>query len=310
MVESKNISVIVPVYNGQSSIQELIERLMTVLNNHFDENSELIIVDDNSKDNSWDLIKQQKIKYQGNIIAVRLTRNYGQHNATLCGISHAKNDFVCTIDDDLEFNPEDIQKLLQKQQENNADLVYGIDPKKNKGVLIQVLGTLYRFVVRLLLGKEYLIGSSFRLMKKHLAKDILVHARHFSFIDEFLLWQTSNISTVIIKCEKSKRKKSRYSIFSLFSMVVGLAFISSTLPLRFIKFIGGLLAIFNFIYGVYMIYQRIVFNITVDGYTSILVSVLFSTGIIIFTLGVLAEYISNILKISYNQPVFKEAEIL
>jgi undecaprenyl-phosphate 4-deoxy-4-formamido-L-arabinose transferase len=304
------ISVVVPTYNSGDSIVELINSVITVINNQFNELSELIIVDDSSKDNTWELIKEQNSKYANQLKAIRLSRNFGQHNATLCGFKYAENDYVITLDDDLEYNPSDIHALLKKLIDNDLDVVYGVDIKKQKNSFRKYLGEFYKNIAKIYYGKDRAVGSSFRIIKKSLAKNILQHARHFSFIDEFILWHTSKVGVAMVKCSRSQIHKSRYSLLKLINLTFKLIFLSSTIPLKAVKITGLVLSIFNFAYALVLIYKKVFFFIKIDGYTSLMVTILFSSGLIIFSLGVIADYINKLLKISYNCPPFKEDEVL
>lgn len=310
MKTDTKISVIVPVYNSYISIQELSNRLFNTIHGNFHCDSEIIIVDDFSTDDSWIKITEIKKQYPSLIKAIKLSKNFGQHNATLCGIKHAKNNYIITIDDDLEFQPEDIVKLFHKQQEGDFDVVYGVDNQKKYNIFLNFFYKFYKRIACLVYGKNYVVGSSFRLIKYELAKKILIHSRNFSFIDEFIIWYTANLSSIAVNSSISKRGKSRYTISKLFNTLIGLVLISSTLPLKLIKVLGLLLTLVNFIIGLYIIYQRIKYEILVDGYTSIIVSILFTSGIIIFILSIIAEYISKLLKISYNQPAYNEEIVL
>lgn len=303
------LSIIIPVYNSSICLKELVDRCLKVLNEKFSNESEIIIIDDYSEDKSWETILELKSIQPDIIKAIRLSKNYGQHNATLCGLFHSKNPYIITIDDDLEFKPEDIVYLVNEMIASNSDLVYGVDNLKKYNVFTKSFISLYKKVAGLVHGKNYIYGSSFRLIKHELAIQLLNHASRFSFIDEFISWHTSKISSVPINCDVSKRGKSRYSFFSLVKIFLGLIFISSNIPLRVVKFIGISLSSINFIIGFWIIVKKLFMNITVSGYTSIIVSVLFSSGIIILILAIIAEYISNLLSIAYKQPAFKESEI-
>ena len=303
------VSIVVPVYNGANTIEELYQRIDKV----FKENRkdfQLIFVDDYSSDKSWEIIKKIKLKDEKNIVGIRLSKNFGQHNATLCGILRATGNWVVTIDDDLEFNPEDIFLLAEKQKETGADLIYGVDFEKKQSLIKRVFGGFYKRITRFLEGEDRAKGSSIRFMKVSLAKAITKNARNFSFIDEFIIWHTSNISAVSVSCSPSKNNKSRYSFWRLSILTKELVFFSSITPLRVVTLLGTVMAILNFLWGGVILFRKFVLFISVEGYTSIIVAILFSSGLIIFSIGILAEYISKILKMNYDKPSFKEAEVL
>ena len=117
-------SVVVPVFNSESSLEELFVGLKSV----FDAQQELfevVFVDDSSQDRSWEVITKLKLQHPGMVTAIKLSRNFGQHNATFCGFSFAKGALIITIDDDLQTPPTEITKLIDAYQLSNADLVYG-----------------------------------------------------------------------------------------------------------------------------------------------------------------------------------------
>lgn len=304
-----NISVVVPVFNAEKSIEELFDRLKTTLQG-LEKSFEVIFVDDFSKDKSWVLIEKLKKENNDLIKGIKLSKNYGQHNATLCGIKHALGEFIITIDDDLEFLPEDIPLLINEQEKTKVDLVYGVGPSKKSSLIRKLSRFLYTKIAKINHDDFRPNGSSFRLIKKALAKKILVHQRNFSFVDEFLLWYTSDILSVRIECKKSVNKKSRYTGWGLFILIRDLALLSSIAPLRLLSFIGSLMISVNFIYGSFLIYKKVIMSISVEGYTSLIVTILFSTGIIMFSIGVVAEYLSKLIKVSYNQPAFIEKHII
>lgn len=304
-----DISVVVPVFNAEKSLEELFSRIQNTLQG-VQKNFEVIFVDDYSKDKSWLIIQKLKKIAPESIKGIRLSRNYGQHNATLCGIGHAKGDFIVTIDDDLEFSPEDIPLLMNEQERTNVDLVYGVGKNKRKNVIRKISTSIYKRISRLNHEDYRPDGSSFRLMKSCLAKDILIHGRNFSFVDEFVLWHTSNISAVKVECKKSINKTTRYNAWGLFILIRDLSLISSVAPLRLVSLIGSVMVSVNFIYGVVIIIRKFIFAIKVEGYTSIIVAILFSSGLIMFGIGVVAEYLSKLIKLNYNHPSFKEQEVI
>lgn len=309
MEEQRYYSVVIPIYNSEVFISELSDRIITTMQT-IGRSFEIILVDDCSKDKSWQQIKRAKSFYGDVIKGVRLSRNFGQHNATLCGIDVAKGKFIITIDDDLQFKPEDISLLIKKHSETCAHVVYGIPVKRTGSLIRQLLTFIYRFLSRMNSEDSIADGSSFRLMDQEIAKKIVDHARNFSFIDEFIVWHTSDIDFVSVKKEFQKRKNSGYTPYKLYILIRDLVLISSVTPLRFIAFLGTVIVIVNFLWGGYLIYKRLFHSIEVEGYTSLIVVVLLSTGIIMFSIAVIAEYLSKSIKMIYKQPAYSISEEL
>ncbi len=303
----KEFAVVVPVHNSEELLEELFQRIEKTLN-RFSQKWQVIFVDDFSKDYSWQVIKKLKESYPQVVKGVRLSRNYGQHNATLCGIKHSKAAVVITIDDDLEFSPEDIERLVEVYQKGDSDLVYGVDVTKRTNKNRDFLTALFR-KMQTFFHKEPIIGSSFRLIKNEIAQAIISNARDFSYIDEFLPWYTSRITVVKIKTVKTSLK-SRYKILDLIGMTKSVIFLSSNAPIKMVTIFGFLMMSINFLLGVILIITKLFFIIEVKGFTSIVVAILFSSGAIIFCIGIVAEYIGKILKMIYSKPSYFESEIL
>lgn len=299
-MEKKKYSVIVPVYNGASYIEELFSRTKTV----FEKNSfpfEMIFVDDHSRDDSWKVIKDLKEKNPGYVSGIRLTKNFGQQNATMCGFFHAQGDFIITIDDDLDFAPEDISLLIDNFSVTNSDLIYGSQNKTGFSFR-NFFSNAYKGFSKIE-GLKKGRGSSFRLMTKKLADNIMRNSNNFVFIDEICLWYTDNISFVEVKKPVAKRKKSRYSLNGLFRLAGDQIIFSSTFPLKLMTYSGTFVAIVNFLIGLNFIYRKLVHNVPL-GYTSIIVSILFSTGIILICIGIIGTYLGRVLRVSNKVPSF------
>lgn len=305
MRQVRSISIIIPVFNSENCIGELLERLMDV-SRQLDLQTEIIAVDDGSSDNSWEVLKGTGAQSLFPVKRIRLSRNFGQHHALICGMSKAKGDVVITIDDDLEFLPEDIPVLLERYLSGNSEVVYGVPQSKK----ISAWRKFQSFCYKKLAGwvNKSGVGSSFRLLSSSLVKEIVKHSSPFIFIDELCLWYTDKVEVVQVRHELSKRSRSNYNSFKLVALTSNLILISSTFPLKLITRLGFILMLTNFFIGFYIIIQKMFFSIKVLGYTSLIVSILFSTGIILFSLGIIAQYVSKILLSQYGKPSYHIAE--
>lgn len=301
-------SIIVPIYNAQVCIELLASKLIASLDN-MASTYEVIFVDDASSDNSWEICKQLKALYPDKIKAILLSRNFGQHNATLCGISHAKGNYILTIDDDLEFDPAQIPLLVEKMASGNYQIVYGIG-KDSKSILRKVLTFIVKKTVQLVNGKQSAKGSSFRLIKGELATKILQQTQCFTMIDEFLTWYTKRIGYVQVQRSKSAKQTSSYSIWALSKSVIETILFSSSIPLNLLKNLGFLMIFFNVIWALFILYRKVFHSISVEGYTSLIIAILFSTGFIILGLTIIAEYLRKAILVAYKKPSFNEDEVL
>lgn len=298
-------SIVVPVYNAENSIQELAHQIEQFFGTKH--TYEIIFIDDYSKDDSWQKILAVKA-INPNISAIRLSKNFGQHGATLCGFKYAKGTFAITLDDDLEVQPQEIEKLITCQKHSKADVVYGIYKKGNNSFIRKVLTSCYKTVAKIE-GKNKGKGSSFRLIKKDIYQKLAANHSHFVFIDELILWYTSNVSFENTVFNPNFISKKRYKTGGLIKITSNLILFSSSFPLKIVTYLGVFLASGNFLIGLYFIIKKLFFKLDSPGFAAIIVSVLFSTGIIIFSIGIIAQYIRHVLMSVNNVPSFNESEI-
>jgi polyisoprenyl-phosphate glycosyltransferase len=190
------------VYNSAPVLNKLfeaIDKVFTGINMQY----QLVLVDDCSQDNSWDIIKELKQHNPGKITAIGMAKNFSQHNAIFCGLHHCTGDLVITMDDDLQHPPDEIPKLIQKQAENNADLVYGVSEHYNRSAVRNATSKGFKATTKLT-SAYYTGGSSFRIIRKGLVKKLISHSQQFVFIDELLSWYTSKIEYVQVSHQPSK----------------------------------------------------------------------------------------------------------
>lgn len=302
-------SVVIPVYNGSKSIQELSDRLIAFFKST-SYSFELIFVDDKSLDNSWEIISEIKKQNISIVTGVRLSRNFGQHIATCSGFKNTNGEFVITIDDDLEVNPNDILLLIENQIKTHADVVYGVFDNAKRNFFRKLLKAFYLTFARLVEGSSSSKGSSFRLISSNLAKKIEANATKFIFLDEVFLWYTDKISYVNVNHNLSKRGYSNYSNWNLIKLSKDLMVYSSSFPLKMVKYIGFIFSSINFLIATYYLYRKFIDGIDIPGYASIVISILFSTGLIIFILGVIGEYLSKMFSLLNNPPLYHVDETL
>jgi glycosyltransferase involved in cell wall biosynthesis len=293
-------SIIIPVFNAESCLKNTVEKIVSAMNN-FNKSYELILIDDGSRDKSWNIIKELKAA-NNKLKGIRLSKNYGQHNVVLCGLNHAEGNYIITIDDDLEHNPEDISQLFSKLKENNSDIVYGIPTHVKKNIIRKFLTNTYKFISRIE-NKNADKGSSYRIFNKQLKDSLLNHTGSLFFIDEIILWYTNRIEYIPVNFLPSQKKSSSYSYSSLFDLSLRLSSISSTMPLRIVRTVGFYIFGLSFLLGFYFIIRKFIFQVPM-GYTSIIVIILFSTGAITFSLGIIGEYLGNLIALSNKKPAY------
>jgi|AntRauTorcE11898_2_1112593.scaffolds.fasta_scaffold01487_5 glycosyltransferase involved in cell wall biosynthesis len=304
---SAEYQVVVPVYNSEGTLQELFGRIKDTFG-EIKTTFGVIFVDDGSKDNSWEVLKELKASYPGLIKAVRLSKNYGQHNALFCGLSFVKEEHVIIIDDDLQTPPEEIKKLVARYHESEADLIYGYY-KKKKHSLLRNLGSKFLKMSSRHLHESPGEGSSFKLVENTLVKNILNHYQNFVYIDELFLWYTEDIAFVQVDHIARKGSKSGYSAGKLFRLFFNITIYYTAVPLKLMTFTGLLASIASFGFAVRFIIRKIFFDVPL-GYTSIIVTVLFSASLILLSLGIIGEYLNRIYMVQNKKPPYSIKKVL
>lgn len=302
------VSVVVPVYNSFQSLPELYAGIHTTMD-ELGIGFEVLFVDDHSTDASWETLLAIQKQAPTIVKAIKLARNFGQHNATLCGLSLAKGDCIITIDDDLQTPPSELKKLLLYFNTNPCDVIYGISPKKKGHSLIRKSGSKALKQVSKSFRGTPGEGSSFRLISRDIAHKLLNHQFHFVFIDELLLWYTNQIEFVEVAHVARKYSQSGYSARKLFSLLTNLVIFYTDAPLKVMIYGGFIASFMSFIMGIIYIIKKMFYNVPL-GYTSLIVAILFSTSIILLSLGILGEYISRLYKVQNRKPPFSIHKII
>jgi len=288
-------------------LEELFSRTKAVFTS-LGKSFEVVFVDDCSFDKSWEVLSKLKKQFPEEMVAIRLSRNFGQHNAVFCGMEHAEGDLILTIDDDLQIPPEEIPKLIQTFNETDADLVYGYFGKKKHSIFRNFGSYFIKKSSRILLQSPG-EGSSFRLLTGELAKSILKHNQHFMYIDELLLWYTGNIAFVQVLHQKRSVNQSGYSTWKLIKLSFNIVIYYTAVPLRIMTYGGFILSVLSFILAIRFIINKIVHDVPL-GYTSLIVAILFSTSITMLCLGMIGEYLTRIYKVQNKKPPYSIKKIL
>jgi glycosyltransferase involved in cell wall biosynthesis len=285
------IDIVIPTYNSEAVVETLIQRL-TEWNQVCNFQAHFIFVDDASTDNTFMHLKKVLSTSKLSFEIHGLHKNTGQHTAVAIGLGFSTAPYVVTMDDDLQHNPFDIELLYQKLVSGKFDLVYG-NYQDKKHHLLRNLGTKSLQLFLKWTDRDYSMVTSFRIMKKEVTSVFKGRKAKVYFIEEILLNAAANYGTVTVKHYEREIGKSNYSGLRLVKMALLIVLIHSSFPLKFISRIGIFLSLLFFGIGCYYIRQKLLFNVEL-GYTSIIVSIFFTTGLILFSLGIIGEYIRKI----------------
>ncbi len=213
---NNQLSIIVPVYNGEQSLEELCHSIEQSIKSYSDL-YEIILIDDYSQDNSWHVIEEicaNKTTVKG----IKLAKNFGQQNAVFCGLSYAKYDYIITMDDDLQHNPKYIKNLLDKLH-SGYDVVYGFGKQLYIHKYRKIGSILTNMTFNALLNKPKNINiSSFRVMRKNIAKEIVKQSKNYVYISAQTFKLTNNVASVEIESFQRKYGDSNYTFKKLIAI--------------------------------------------------------------------------------------------
>lgn len=299
--ETIDVSVVVPVYGGTAALAELCERLHASLS-EAGLSYELILVDDRGQVEAWPTIRALA-DANPQVTGLRLSRNFGQHAATICGIEQARGKWVITMDDDLEHPPEAIPSLLHACGEEHP-LVYGVFARRTHAGYRNLSSEVMRRTLKRAfpdLNEDY---SSFRAMHATLARQLPGFGLSKPYIDGMLSWLTSSVLTVEVAHGARRHGESTYTLRKLLSHAVNIFVTFSHLPLRIASYGGAALAFASFLYLIYVIVAYLNGSVTNPGYTSLMSVILFACGIQLLILGVLGEYVGRLMGAANRKPVY------
>lgn len=301
-IDFPSISVVVPVYKSDTTIAELCFRLELALKK-LNMPWEIILVNDGSPDRSWDIIQELSRQFK-NLIAIKLSRNFGQHNALLAGIRAARNSIIVTIDDDLQNPPEEVGKLISKLREG-YDTVYGVPAEKKHSNLRNLSSTLTRVALSSVMGADSARHvTSFRAFKKSLVESFASYSGEFVSIDALLTWGTHRFGYVIVEHSERKVGRSTYSFKKLLSHALTMTTSYSSLPLKVASLMGFLCTAFGVLVLVFVIGRYFLLGGSVPGFPFLASIIALFSGTQLFSLGIIGEYLGRIHFRSMGKPSY------
>jgi undecaprenyl-phosphate 4-deoxy-4-formamido-L-arabinose transferase len=288
---SQSISVVVPVYNSELTLSELVDRLGNVLPRLTDE-YELILVNDGSHDQSWTIVRQLADSHAW-VHGIDLMRNYGQHSALLVGIREARNDVIVTMDDDLQNPPEEIPLLLEKLNEGH-DVVYGSPQKMRQSVWRNIASVFTKLALKSAMGIETARQvSAFRAFRTILRNAFESYQGGYVSIDVLLTWATKRFSAVNVKHSPREKGVSNYTFWKLVTHAINMLTGFSTLPLQLASFIGFAFTLFGVAVLIYVIGRYVVHGGSVPGFPFLASVIAIFAGVQLFAIGIIGMYLAR-----------------
>jgi len=291
MEKSLTCSIVVPVYNGAESVSALVERLQTVLPETAGK-YEVILVNDGSRDQSWDRILELSKRYVW-VTGLNLARNYGQHNALLCGIRQAQYEIIVTMDDDLQNPPEEIPALLAKLAEG-FDVVYGTPVSEQHGLWRDLASQFTKIALQGAMGVDTARKvSAFRAFRAFVC-DAFGSYHGFSVnIDVLLTWGTNRFTSIPVRHDPRRAGNSNYSFSKLVLHGLNMLTGFSTLPLQLASITGFAFMFFGIGVLAYVFGRYAILGYSVPGFPFLASIIAIFSGAQLFALGIIGEYLAR-----------------
>jgi glycosyltransferase involved in cell wall biosynthesis len=296
------VSVVVPVYNSETILPKLIARLRPVLT-AASERWEVVLVNDASRDASWEVIRSLAAE-DPHLHGIDLMRNYGQHNALLCGIRAANGDVVVTIDDDLQHPPEEIPALLARLH-LGYDVVYGTAENQVHGLYRNAASQLTKLTLRHIMGAATARDvTAFRALRTSLRDAFADYRGPQVALDVLLTWGTTRFSAVRVRHDPRREGKSNYNFVKLLVVALNLLTGFSTLPLRLASFIGFVFTLFGIGALSFVLIQYFRNHGSIPGFPFLASLTAIFSGAQLFALGIVGEYLARIHVRTMDRPAY------
>ena len=296
------ISIVSPVYRAEKILPILVSEINLVME-RIGEDYEIILVDDRSPDNSWEVMKVLSSQ-NPKIKSIRLSRNFGQHSAIFAGLTKAKGDWVVVMDCDMQDQPKEIAKLYKKALEG-YDIVLGQRENRKDKFLKKLTSKLFYKVFNYLSGANFDNNvANFGIYHQKTIKSILDMKDYVKFFSLFINWIGFKSISIPIEHGEREEGKSTYSMGRLFKQAFNVIISFSDKPLRLFINFGLSISVLSFIVGIYYLYLALTGKIAQPGFSSLILSIWFLSGIIISCIGIVGVYLGKTFDQAKGRPTF------
>jgi glycosyltransferase involved in cell wall biosynthesis len=299
---AESLSIVIPVYHSEAILPDLYRQLVESLE-EIGGSFEIILVEDCSGDKSWEVIKSLASR-DARVRGLKLSRNYGQHSALLCGIRAARYDVIVTMDDDLQHPPDQIALLLAELRAGH-DVVYGVPQTEQHGLLRNFASRITKLALQSAMGAEHARNvSAFRAFRTYLREAFENYCSPFVSIDVLLSWGTRSFGAVTVRHHLRRSGASNYTLVKLINHAFNLMTGFSAAPLRLVSLVGfGFIlfgiAVMAWVFGVYLLYGSVV-----PGFVFLATIITIFSGVQLFALGIFGEYLARIFGRTMNKPAY------
>ena len=299
----KKVSFVIPCYNSEKTIEKVIEEIKETMKNNREDLFEIVLVNDCSKDNTWEKIKEIS-KNNSNVKGINFSKNFGQHSALMAGYRNTTGEVVVSVDDDGQIPVSEVYSLIKKIDEG-YDVVYASYANKKHSFARNIGTKLNNFMCEKLLKKpKDIMITSFFVAKKFIIEEIVKYDNPYTYVPGLVLRTTKNIAAVPVNHRERENGTSGYNFVKLLGLWVNGFTAFSVLPLRISMIMGITLSILGFIYMICVIINKFLNPLVPLGWSSTISILLLLGGMILFVLGMIGEYIGRIYISINNSPQY------
>lgn len=298
-----DLSIIVPVFNEEKSIQLMHNRLVNAIGS-ITANFEIIFVNDGSKDNSFfELVRLSKV--DSRVRYINFSRNFGHQIAVTAGLDHSKGSAVVIIDGDLQDPPEVIPEMYAKHKEG-FEVVYGQRIKrKGEGLLKKITAKYFYRILKKITNVEIPVDTGdFRLIDRKIVKNLKNMPEQNKFLRGQIAWLGYRQTSVFFERDERKFGETGYPFSKMLKFALDGITGFSDVPLQFVTKTGVFISLFSFLIIIYAVFSHFVLEQTITGWTSLIISSMFIGGVQLISVGIIGEYISRINKNVQNRPLY------
>ena len=293
MLKNKKISVIIPVFNCQKTIYNLVENILNESGDKF--KLEIILINDCSSDSSEKECIKVFNNFPGKIKFYSLAKNVGEHSAVMAGLNNASGQWAVIMDDDFQNPISELFKLIQYSLDNYFDVVFTKYDKKEHSLFRNIGSRFNDKISNIILDKPSdLYLSSFKSISRKVIDEIIKYDLPFPYLDGLVLRTTRNIGVLNVKHNKREHGKSGYTIRKLISLWLNMFTSFSTIPLRVSTILGLCMSTLGLFFAIIIIIEKVLNPEIPPGYSSTIIFILIFSGLQLIFLGIIGEYLGRL----------------
>lgn len=303
MANAFRLSVAIPLHNEESVLPELLRRLAAVLDDVPGGSHEIVFVDDGSTDRTYEIL-EAAVRQDERIQVLSLSRNFGHQAAISAALDHVTGDATVVMDGDLQDVPEAIPQFVAKYQEG-FDVVYAKRVRRKEPWLLRLCYyVFYRMMAKLSDIRLPLDSGDFGLMSRRVVDQLRLMPEHHRYLRGMRSWVGFRQAGIEVERAERHSGKSKYSLMRLMKLALDGIFAFSIVPIRAAALLGGFVMLLSTLYVLYSLYAKLFLHKSPQGFTALIVAVTFLSGVVLFFLGVIGEYVGRIYEETKARPQY------